>query len=116
MRLLDAHSYSELKLDPLLVMVAFLPSQNLFIHRMSYRSKEFFIWASMYKLTAMLIDSFSIGIWDMFSSIIFMLALLLVLGMLRAPLFAQSDRKEYRLYEKIFDCSILNFYYYHSSK
>lgn len=38
--------------------------------------------ASMYKSTAMLIDSFSIGIWDMFSSIVFMLALPLVLGML----------------------------------
>lgn len=40
------------------------------------------LWASMYKPTAALIDSFSIGIWDMFSSIVFMLALPLVLGIL----------------------------------
>lgn len=45
------------------------------------------LWASMYKPTADLINSFSIGVWDMFSTILFMLALPLVLGMLVRRLF-----------------------------
>ena len=40
------------------------------------------LWASMYKPTSDLISSFSIGIWDMFSTILLMLALPLALGML----------------------------------
>ena len=40
------------------------------------------IWASMYKPTANLMSSFSIGIWDMLSTIFLMLALPLILGML----------------------------------
>lgn len=40
------------------------------------------LWASMYKPTADLINSFSIGIWDMFSTILLMLALPLALGMI----------------------------------
>ena len=40
------------------------------------------LWSSMYKPTADLIGSFSIGIWDMFSTILLMLALPLALGML----------------------------------
>lgn len=39
------------------------------------------LWASMYEPTANLINSFSIGIWDMFSTILLMLALPLALGM-----------------------------------
>ena len=40
------------------------------------------LWASMYKPTANLISSFRIGLWDMFSTILLMLALPLALGML----------------------------------
>ncbi|MGG3801709.1 bile acid:sodium symporter family protein [Metabacillus fastidiosus] len=51
------------------------------------------LWASIYKPTADLISSFSIGIWDMFSTILLMLALPLVLGMLVRRYFPTTSLK-----------------------
>ena len=51
------------------------------------------LWSSLYKPTADLLSSFRIGIWDMFSTILFMLALPLALGMLIRRFFPTAATK-----------------------